>query len=217
MTIRSTFDRELSDMDDNILKLSSMAESSMYKALEALTSRNELLAREVVIGDEQINELRYEIEQKGMQMLAMQQPTASDLRHILAALYIANELERIGDHAKGIARLVSRLDEQPEELNRLPKMAKRAHKMLRHSIQAYLTRDVERAEQVIERDSKLDSHYQRLTRDLFEELDDPNSNVQMPTYLLWVGHNFERIGDRVANIAERVIFMVENRYVELDV
>ena len=216
MAVRSVFDRDLSDMDDNILKLTSMAESSMYKALEALTDHNESLAREVVLGDEQINQLRYEIEQKGMQMLAMQQPTASDLRHILAALYIANELERIGDHAKGIAKLVSRLDENPAELNRLPKMAKRAHKMLRESVQAYLTRDVALAEKVIERDDKIDAHYRRLTSDLFEELDDPHASVQIPTYLLWIGHNFERIGDRVANIAERVIFMVENRYVELD-
>lgn len=217
MSIRSAFDRDLSDMDDNILRLASMAETAMYKALDALTNRNEDLAREVVLGDEQVNELRYEIEQKGMQMLAMQQPTASDLRHILAALYIANELERIGDHAKGIARLVERLDEYPTELNRLPKMAKRAHKMLRQSVQAYLTRDVSLAEKVIQKDSKLDNHYQRLTHDLFEELDDPTSSVELPTYLLWVGHNFERMGDRVANIAERVIFMVENRYVELDV
>jgi phosphate transport system protein len=216
MSFRSVFDRDLADMDDNILKLTSMAETSIQKALDALTERNEDLAREVVLGDEQMNQLRYEIEQKGMQMLAMQQPAASDLRHILAGMYIANELERIGDHAKGIAKLVTRLNQKPDEFNRLPKMAKRAQSMLRESIQAYLTRNVDLAQAVIEKDDKIDSQYQRMSTDLFAELDDPHGSVQIPTYLLWVGHNLERIGDRVANIAERVIFMVENRYVELD-
>jgi len=215
LTSRTILDQELNQLKDNIIRLASAAIESIDKAMNALQTRNVAEANQVVTNDEAINQLRYEIEENALLILATQAPTASDLRAVIAAIHLAVELERIGDHASGIARLVERMEgeEEIDTLYKLPKMAKRASEMLQQGIDAYIQRDPQLALRLIKRDDKIDKQYNKLFREALEEMRD-DDYIRRATFLLWVGHNLERIGDRATNIAERVIFMCTGEFVE---
>ncbi len=212
---RSILDRQLADLNTQLLRLTSMVDLSIDQAMDALDRRDLAMAQEVVVNDEAINILRYEIEYECLTILATQQPFAADLRFVIAAMHLATELERIGDHASGIARLVERLEGEPEidSLHKLPKMAKRARLMIQESIQSFIDKDADMAEAMMRRDDKVDKHYRRLYRETLEEMRD-DDYIRRATFLLFVGHNLERIGDRAINIAERVIFMVTGNFTE---
>ena len=212
---RSTLDRELTQIREDVLALSRLVDSAIDDAMTSLYVRDPILAQTVIDGDEQVNALRYQVEESCLRTIATQQPAARDLRAVMAATHIAVELERMGDHAVGTARLVTRLEKEEEitSLHKLPKMAKRARKMINQGVRAYINEDVDLARALLDRDAKIDKMYKRLFRETLEEMRDDNY-VRRATYLLWVGHNLERIGDRSTNIAERVIFMVTNEFVE---
>ncbi len=212
---RSILDRELNNLQERILQMTSMVDSAIENAMLSLNNRDSQVAQQVVNGDEVVNRLRYEVEELAHLTLATQQPTARDLRTIIAATHVAVELERMGDHAAGIARLVLRMqeDESVANLHKLPKMAKRARKMLQESVQSFVERNNTLALSMMRRDDKLDRHYNQLFRETMEELKTQPA-IPHAIYLLWVGHNLERIGDRAINIAERVIFMVTGEFVE---
>lgn len=218
MTIqsRATLESGLTELNTNILSIGSMVDEAIEGAMEALYKRDAEKASLVVANDERINQLRLETEEKCLLLLATQQPVAGDLRTIVATIHIVSELERIGDHAAGIARLVGRLENEPEldTLYKLPKMAKRARTMLQESIQAYITRDTELAQSLVKRDDKLDKHYRKLFRETLKEMQD-DEYIRRATFLLWVGHDLERIGDRSTNISERVIFMTTGVFIEI--
>jgi len=213
---RSILDQELAKLRDNILRLTSMVDNAIEQAMVALRGRNVTLAQEVITGDNDINHLRYNIEEDCLRILATQAPTATDLRTVVAAIHVAVELERMGDHARGIARLVARMEEEAEidTLHKLPKMAKRARQMVQDSIQAYVERDADLAQVLIKQDDKLDKQYNKLFRETLQEMQD-DDYIRRATFLLWAGHNLERIGDRATNIAERVIFLLTGEYVEI--
>jgi phosphate transport system protein len=215
---RGTLDRELEGLSSRILRQASMVDIAIEKAMEALYSRNVALAQEVILGDEEVNSVRYEIEQGCLLILATQQPAAGDLRQVVTSMHLASELERIGDHAAGIARLVERLEEEKpfDSLYKLPKMTKRARQMISEGIGAFVDWDQEKAESLMRRDAKLDKHYHKLFVETLEEMRDEDY-IRRSTFLLWVGHNLERIGDRAINIAERVIFMTSGSFVENDI
>lgn len=212
---RSVLDHELADIRDGILRLSSMVDSAIEKAMNALYRRDLNGAQAIIVGDEEINQLRFEIENDCLRLLATQQPAAIDLRTIIAAIHLAVELERIGDHASGVARLVARMEgeDEIESLHKLPKMAERARDMLKQVIDAYISGDAALAQIVVGLDDKIDKQYNKLFRETVKEMRD-DDYIRRATYLLWVGHNLERIGDRATNIAERVIFMVTGEFVE---
>jgi phosphate transport system protein len=182
----------------------------------AMSDHNMSMAQEVVNGDEKVNLLRYEIEQECLRVLATQQPAAVDLRTVIAAIHLTVELERIGDHASGIARLVERLDREEEidSLHKLPKMAKRARQMVQEGVTAFINHDAALAHAMIKQDDKIDKQYKRLFRETLDEMKD-DQYIRRATFLLWTGHNLERIGDRATNMAERVIFMVTGEFVEV--
>jgi phosphate transport system protein len=213
--LRHILDQELAGLDADILRLGSMIDESILLAMQALYQRDVNLAQQVILGDEAINLLRYEIEEECFRILATQQPLAIDLRTVISGTHLAVEMERIGDHATGIARLVERLDdEQPfDSLHKLPKMADRSRDMVKTAVEAYIKRDVELAQLLFKRDEKLDKHYQKVYRETIMEMTD-DAYIRRGTFLLWVGHNLERIGDRAINIAERVIFMQTGQFVE---
>lgn len=215
---RSILDRELGQVRDNLLRMTSMVCESIDKAMLALDTRDIELAHAVSVGDEEINMLRFEIETECLRVTATQQPMAIDLRTIIAAIHMVVELERIGDHAAGIARLVERLgtEDEIDSLHKLPKMAKRARDMVQQGIDAFMAADAEAAQNLVKRDDKLDRQYNKLFRSVMEEMSMDPGYIQRATYLLWVGHNLERIGDRATNIAERVIFMVTGKLMEFD-
>lgn len=204
-------------MNDSILRMGSMVQEATEKSFRALTERDEALAQSVITGDAEINLLRFQIEELAQKILATQQPAASDLRFIIAALHTVVELERIGDHASGIGRIAQRMQQIPStevDWSKLPKMARRATDMIGQSMQAFATRNVELANKIVRRDQKLDRHYREFFTVALAQMDEMQ-RTEVGTYLLWVAHNLERIGDRATNIAERVIFMVTNQYVEV--
>jgi phosphate transport system protein len=213
---RTVLDNELNALRDNILRLASMVDTAIDQAMIALGSRDVALATQVDLGDQEINLLRYTIEEDSLRLLATQQPAARDLRRVIAGIHLAVELERIGDHAAGIARLVERLENEDEidSLHKLPKMAKRARQMLQEATNAYIDHDSERAYDIIKQDDKLDKQYRKLFRETLKEMRD-DDYIRRATYLLFVGHSLERIGDRATNIAERVVFMTTGEYVEI--
>lgn len=212
---RSVLDREMMSMQEKILQMASMIDAAIEQAMQALDTRDLQLAQQVHHGDEAINQLRHEVEELTLLTMATQQPTAGDLRTIIAVSHVAVELERMGDHAAGIARLVLRMQEEEDidSLHKLPKMARRARKMLQESIHSFIKRDTAVALSVMKRDDKLDRQYNQLFRETMEEMKN-ESYIRRATYLLWVGHNLERIGDRAINIAERVVFMITGEFVE---
>ena len=211
---RSVLDRELQDLDDRILLMGSMVDKAIEDAMNALYSRDKALAQNVVLGDLAVNDVRYRIEMESLKILATQQPMASDLRQIIAAIHIAVELERIGDHAGDIASLAARLGDEGEfdTLHKLPKMAKRAQEMVRTGVDAYVARDAELARKRIGKDAKIDRQYYQLRHEVREEMNEADY-IRRASFLLWVGHDLERIGDRATNIAERVIFMATGEFV----
>ena len=212
---RSILDQELREFNENILQLSVMVEDALDNAMQALLERDTELARSVIINDQQVNKLRYYIEELALKTIATQQPMAGDLRRIIAAIHIAVELERMGDHAADIASLAERLHNEGEfdSLHKLPKMAQRAKKMMHEGIMAFVESDVTRARQLIASDDKIDSQYMRLRHEVMSEMRD-DDYIRRASFLLWAGHDLERIGDRATNIAERVIFMVTGEFVE---
>ena len=213
---RSLLDKELTQIRDDIIRLGDMVDQAIERAMDALNNRNVALAHEIINNDEEVNRLRYEIEHECLRVLATQQPAAGDLRTVVAAIHLTVELERIGDHASGIAQLVDRLEEEDEidSLHKLPKMAKRARQMVHEGITAFINQDAEMALAMIKQDDKIDKQYRRLFRETVKEMRDADY-IRRATFLLWVGHNLERIGDRATNIAERVIFMVTGEFTEV--
>lgn len=214
-TSRTILDQELSQLKENIIRLGSAAGESIDQAMAALQSRDVALAQQVILHDEAINQMRFEVEEQALLILATQAPAASDLRAVIAAIHLAVELERIGDHAAGIARLVERMEDEEEidTLHKLPQMAKRAREMVQQGMNAFIQHDAELAINMIKRDDKIDRQYGKLFRGVLEEMKD-DTYIRRATFLLWVGHNLERIGDRATNIAERVIFMCTGEFVE---
>ncbi|PIE79502.1 MAG: phosphate transport system regulatory protein PhoU [Chloroflexi bacterium] len=212
---RAVLTQELTELHENILRMGSMVDAAIEKAMAALDNRDVIMAREVVVGDEAINQLRYRIEEDALRILATQQPIARDLRNVIASIHFAVELERIGDHAAGIARLVERLENEDafDTLFKLPKMAQRARTMVQISVQAYVEENVELAHTVMSKDDKIDKQYRKLYRGALQQMQDIEY-IRRATFLLWIGHNLERIGDRALNLAERVIFMATSEFVE---
>jgi phosphate transport system protein len=166
-----------------------------------------------------VNERRLAIEHETLVMIATQQPMAVDLRTLAAVLEIASELERIGDYAKGIARITIRMGVEPfvKPLIDIPRMAEKARYMLHRGLQAFLERDVELARAIPMEDDEMDSLYDQVFRELTTYIIVDPKLVNRATYLIWVAHNLERAADRVVNICERVIFMVTGEVVRLTV
>jgi phosphate transport system protein len=213
---RTLLDAGLTSLDEKLLQMGSLVDTMIEQAMIALYNRDVLLAQQVVVEDLSVNELRYDAEDLSLQIMATQQPMARDLRRIIAAIHIAVELERIGDHAAGIASLVERMEEEEEieSLHKLPKMAKRARSMVSKGVQAFVECDPDKAHSIIGKDDKIDRQYRRLFRETVSEMQD-DDYIRRATFLLWVGHDLERIGDRATNIAERVIFMATGDHIEI--
>ena len=214
--IRPTFDHELHGLQDNLLRLGSMLEAALGRAIQSLTTRDVGLAQQVVADDDKINALRYEIEEECFLALATQQPTARDLRSVMAAFSMAADLERMADHAEGIATIVVRMGDEPllKPLIDIPRMADTCRDMLRGALDAYVLRDEAKARAVARRDDVIDDLYQQVFRELLSfMLEDPHT-ITRALYLLFIAHNQERIGDRAVNLAERVIFITSGELKE---
>jgi phosphate transport system protein len=215
---RGMLDRELTQIQDDVLRLGSMVEDAIQLSIEALKKRDVDLARQIIADDEKINALRYAVEEHCLTVIATQQPVAGDLRTIIAAMHIAIEMERMADHAEGIAQLVTRLADEPllKPLIDVPRMADIACEMLRTSLDAFIARDPQAATAAAARDDMIDQLYDQVFRELLTYMLQDPRNISRATFLLWVAHNLERIGDRGTNISERVVFMTTGKLQELN-
>lgn len=214
--VRSLLDQEIRQLREKLLQMGSLVETAIDRAVTALKHRDVTLAQSVVEGDEQINRLRHEIEELCIETIATQQPMAIDLRMIFAITHIAVELERMGDHAAGIAKLVLRIADQPllKPLIDIPLMAKADREMICGALDAFVKQDAARAREVAQRDDEVDQLYQQVFRELLTYMMEDPRNITRATYLLWVAHVLERIGDRATNICERVVFIVTGQFTE---
>ena len=216
--VRADFDRHLRMLESDLLILGSMVEKAIAKSLDALKRRDLEASRQVILEDDFIDEKRFRLEEQCVEIIATQQPMASDLRAIIAILHIAVELERMGDYAEGIAKISLMMGDEPplKPLIDIPRMSEMATDMLRRSLDALVHRDTVAAMGVCQDDDEVDSLYDQVYRELiFFMIQDPKT-IQRATYLLWVSHDLERVADRATNIAERVIFMVTGKMVEIN-
>jgi phosphate transport system protein len=215
---RSEFHREIQQLQEQLLRMGSMCEKQLDKAVSALRTLDHESARVVIEGDGEIDILRYQIEEHAIQLIATQQPMASDLRTLVAALNIVVDMERVGDYAEGIAKIVLMHENQPllKPLVDIPRMAELARGMLHRSLDAFVNRDAEAAERVAAEDDEMDVLYNQVYRELLTYmLNDPRT-IDRATWLLWVAHNLERVADRATNICERVVYLVTGRMPKLD-
>lgn len=206
---RKSLDEGLNTLQNELLRMVSLVDQAIDRSMLALRDRDHTLAQKVIDGDADLNRLRYEVEEACLAILATQQPAAGDLRAILAVETIAVELERMGDHAEGIAKIVLRMGDEPPvtPLVEIPRMADLCRQMLKQSVDTFIARDAEAARRVGETDDSIDALYRELFDRLVAVMGCDPSAVEHGTYLLWIAHNLERIGDRITNIVERVIFM----------
>ena len=219
MSPRETFDRALGRLRDDLLMLGSMTEKAILRSIESLKMRDLEAAREIIADDIKINNKRFDIEEQCIQLIVTQQPVASDLRAIIAVLHISVDLERMADHAEGIARINILMGDEPllKPLIDLPRMAEKATDMLHRSLIAFVEQDVEEARRISDEDDVVDALYNQVYRELVSYmLEDPRTTTRA-NYLLWVAHNLERVADRVTNICERVIFLSTGKMQELNV
>jgi phosphate transport system protein len=216
---RTAFERQLTEIQDDMLVLATMAEAAIERSIDALKNRDVELARQIIADDLKINEKRYNTEEKCLELVATQQPLASDLRTIVAVLHIIVDLERIADHAEGNAKLALMLADEPplKPYIDIPRMAQKGIEMLRASLEAFKDRDTERARAICEMDDEVDALYEQVYHELLTYMIQDPQSIQRATYLIWVAHNLERIADRVTNICERVVFMVTGHVQELNI
>jgi phosphate transport system protein len=207
--MRSVFERELKDINEGIATLSSQAVSATARAVDALMTRNFDEAREVKRDDKATDELRYQVENTCLLALATQQPVATDLRVLVAATFVATELERCGDYAKGVAKAARKIAKCDSgiSMHNVPDMDLLARSMLERSTQAFLDRDVQVAHEILEQDKRVDEMYSELLHNTMADMSNNPNHIECGTWLLHAGHCLERIGDRATNIAERVIFV----------
>jgi phosphate transport system protein len=215
---RDTFDRELQYLQDEMLVLGSMVEDAVSECVELLRRRDLEGSRRLIARDHAINERRFAIENDTLALIATQQPMAGDLRTLASILEITTELERIGDYAKGIARVNLMIGEEPliKPLIDIPRMAEKVRSMLHRALEAFVRRDVELARAIPKEDNEVDSLYNQVYRELLTYILADPKNIEQANHLLWVAHNLERSADRVINICERVIFTVTGQLMEMD-
>jgi len=214
---RETFQERLRQVQDQVLALGSMVETAVQRSTEAMKSRNVRLAEAVIAGDTAINEERFRIEEVCLLLIATQAPMASDLRRLAAVLNIITDLERMGDHAAGNARIVLLLADEPplKPLIDIPRMTDAACAMLRESLDAFVAGDADAALRIAYRDDEVDQLYDQVYRELLTFMMADPATINRATHLLWAAHNLERIADRVTNICERVIFQATGRMSEI--
>jgi phosphate transport system protein len=217
METRTTFHKRLREIQDDVLAIGSMVSKATLRSIDALKNRDLDLAHQIVADDKKINQKRFEIEEKCIELIATQQPMASDLRIILAVLNIISEIERIGDYAEGIAKIAIMIGDEPslKPLIDIPRMAEHTVDMLRRSLDAFVDRDAEAAKKISAEDDMVDQLYDQVFRELLTFMAEDLKTITRATRLIWVAHNLERSADRVTNICERVVFIVTGRMEEI--
>lgn len=219
---RTEFSNNLQEVEEGLRLLHARADRSIVDSMEALLRRDLILARTVCENDEAINRLRFDIEEDVLNLVALQQPVASDLRELLAVNSIASNLERIADYGEGIARIAIFLGENALAATEpdLWRMADVAREMLATSMKSFMERDADLARETCDRDDELDDLYTSVHRHLLERIGGVERDAEefdAFTHVIWCSHNLERIGDRATNICERALFMITGSFQDVNV
>jgi phosphate transport system protein len=217
MEIRTDFNKRLREIQDDILIMGSMVEKAITTSIKALKDRDIELAQKLIDDDDYINRKRFEIEEKCIRLIATQQPLAGDLRTIISVLNMLTELERIGDYAAGIAKIVLMIgcEEHLKPLIDIPRMAEKTVSMLQRSLDAFIKHDAAAAKNVIAEDDDVDNLYDQVFRELLSFMIEDPKTITRATRLVWVAHNLERSADRVTNICERIIYIATGKMEEM--
>jgi phosphate transport system protein len=216
---REAYHKALKDLEGEVQQMAVMVGSAIRGSMEALKVRDLERSRIIVHEDIQVNRKRFEIEEKCIRIIATQQPMAVDLRILAAIINIITDLERIGDHAEGTAKISLAIGDAPlvKPLVDLPKMAEKAVDMLERCMKAFLDRDIETARNICNEDDEVDAYYDKIYGELVLLMIENPKIIKDATYLIWAAHNIERVADRVTNIAERVVYMVTGKMEEMNV
>jgi phosphate transport system protein len=217
MEMRTIYHKQLREIQDDILVMGSMAGKAILRSVDALKSRDMELAGRIINEDQMINNKRFETEEKCIRLIATQQPMASDLRTIVAILNIITEIERIGDYALGIGRIVILIGNEPplKPLVDIPRMAEKVADMLQRALSAFSNHDAEAARKISGEDDLVDQLYDQVFRELLTFMAEDPKTITRATRLMWTAHNLERAADRVTNICERVVFIVTGKMEEI--
>jgi phosphate transport system protein len=210
--MRRRFDDKLNEMHDDILRMGSIVEEELTLALRALKKRDSGLAQQVIVTDDTVNEIRFVIEEKCVELIATQQPAASDLRAIVAVMNMIVDLERMGDQAKGVAKLILALEEAPGRLARseeLQEMGRLVGSMLKQAMTAYATNNIELAGLIADQDAEVDNLYAQVHAQVMENMTatTKQKKVEASYDVLRAARELERFGDLATNVAERVIYI----------
>ncbi|HEY3131173.1 MAG TPA: phosphate signaling complex protein PhoU [Acidobacteriota bacterium] len=207
------FDEQLSILKQQILRMGSMVEEAISLSVRALVQRDTALAEQVISNDPHVDKLEIEIDNTSLELLALRQPVARDLRFIATSLKIVKDLERVGDLAVDIAERAVEMNREPEVklLADYPMMAEAAQKMLKDALDAFVNQDVDLAQKVLYADDYVDILNEKLFRDLLSWMTKNPSDISCASHLMFVAKYLERVGDHSSNIAEMVVFMVEGR------
>jgi phosphate transport system protein len=218
MMPRETLDRQIQHLQDEVLLLGSMVEQAMLEAVDALKRRDLEISKRIFNDDHLINEKRYAIENAILILIATQQPMARDLRKMAAILEVITELERMGDYAKGVAKVCIRLGDSPLPLNlrEFGTMADLAVNMLHRALGAFIEENARQAYEIPNEDDKVDEIYNRIYRNLVSSMIADPEIIDQANLLMWVAHNIERMADRVTNICERTVFITTGELIEFD-
>ena len=207
------FDQELAEARDLLLRMSALAEQAMALALKGLTQRDDTAAQQVHDGDNQLDEFQKQIDERCIELIALRQPMARDLRFLIVIMKIASELERVGDQAVNIAHRTLALDREPQlkPFIDLPRIAELSRGMIHNALDAFVYGKVDLAKQIIQRDDEVDQIETQLQRELTSYmLEDPHT-ITRALNLMSIAHNLERVADHATNIAEEVVYLYEGR------
>jgi phosphate transport system protein len=207
--MRESFRKHIKELETRVLAMGKTVEMAVLSSVKALQERNLEAAEKIIRDDVLINRQRWEIEESCVTLIAMQQPVASDLREIIAIMNIVTDLERMGDHAEGIAKIVLLLGKkEPVELfTDIPVMSEKAVEMLRKSMDAFIRRDAKAAEAICAMDDEVDALNDKIYHNMIQGMINQPQTITRATYQIWTAHNLERIADRVTNICERIVYL----------
>ncbi len=207
--MRKNFNEELKKLKNEMLKMSSIVEESIYDSVEALKNQDLNLAEKVREKDDRIDEFEKKLEEKCIQLIALQQPVARDLRTIIVISKVVTDLERIGDHASNIALMVENIGQKKliKPLIDVPRMTEIVNRRLRDSLKAFVEVDVDLAQKIALEDDEVDKLDEQILRELLTFMMEDPSTIGQAMYLIFISRFLERIGDHTTNICERIIYM----------
>ena len=214
--IQRNFQERLDLLSEKILRLGGLVEQAIGRSVRALVERNSELAREVIQDDSEVDRLELEIDELCMELLALQQPMARDLRFIATAMKITPDLERIGDHATNISERALEINNEPPlaPLIDISAMAHRAQEMVRGALDALVRRDADAARAVIAMDDELDARMVQVFRALLSYMIEDPGTISRALRLSFVAKYFERIGDQATNVCEQIVYMIDAQVIK---